>query len=68
MKCFVSLIFIAFMSSSILAQNKIAYEVSFTEPQAHYAEVLMNISGVKTAKIDLKMPVWTPGSYLIREF
>ena len=56
------------MSSSVLAQNKIAYEVSFTEPQAHYAEVLMNISGVKAAHIDLKMPVWTPGSYLIREF
>ncbi|HQT23479.1 MAG: peptidase M61 [Sphingobacteriales bacterium 17-39-43] len=56
------------MSSSVLAQNKIAYEVSFTEPQAHYAEVQMNISGVKAAHIDLKMPVWTPGSYLIREF
>ncbi|MCF8451809.1 MAG: PDZ domain-containing protein [Pedobacter sp.] len=56
------------MSSSVLAQNKIAYEVSFTEPQAHYAEILMNISGVKAAHIDLKMPVWTPGSYLIREF
>ncbi|MDP2412413.1 M61 family metallopeptidase [Daejeonella sp.] len=68
MKYFVSLIFIALMSSSVLAQNKIAYEVSFTEPQAHYAEVLMNISGVKAAHIDLKMPVWTPGSYLIREF
>ena len=68
MKYFVSLIFIAFMSSSVLAQNKIAYEVSFTEPQAHYAEVLMDISGVKAAYIDLKMPVWTPGSYLIREF
>jgi hypothetical protein len=68
MKYFVSLIFIAFMSSSVLAQNKIAYEVSFTEPQAHYAEVIMNISGVKAAHIDLKMPVWTPGSYLIREF
>lgn len=56
------------MSSSLLAQNKIAFEVSFTEPQAHYAEVQMNISGLKAAHIDLKMPVWTPGSYLIREF
>ncbi len=56
------------MSSSVLAQNKIAFEVSFTEPQAHYAEVQMNISGVKAAYIDLKMPVWAPGSYLIREF
>jgi predicted metalloprotease with PDZ domain len=28
----------------------------------------MNISGLKAPFIDLKMPVWTPGSYLIREF
>ncbi len=56
------------MSVSIIAQNKINFEVSFTEPQAHYVEVQMNISGVKASFIDLKMPVWTPGSYLIREF
>jgi hypothetical protein len=56
------------MSSAIIAQNKINFEVSFTEPQAHYAEVQMNISGLKAPFIDLKMPVWTPGSYLIREF
>jgi len=68
MKFLISLIFIAIMSSTLLAQNKIAFEVSFTEPQAHYAEVQMNISGLKTEYIDLKMPVWTPGSYLIREF
>lgn len=68
MKFWISLIFIAFMSSSLIAQNKIAFEISFTEPQAHYAEVVMNISGLKADHIDLKMPVWTPGSYLIREF
>jgi len=56
------------MSSSVFAQNKIAFDVSFSEPQAHYAEVEMNISGHKAAYLDLKMPVWTPGSYLIREF
>lgn len=56
------------MSGSILAQNKIEFKVSFTEPQAHYADVLMEISGIKGNQIDLKMPVWTPGSYLIREF
>ena len=56
------------MSSAIIAQNKINFEVSFTEPQAHYAEVQMNLSGLKAPFVDLKMPVWTPGSYLIREF
>lgn len=49
------------------AQN-ISFTVSFTEPQAHYAEVEMVIDGYKKDFIDVKMPVWTPGSYLIREF
>jgi len=50
------------------AQVKISYEVSFKEPQAHYAEVEMNVSGLSKTYIDVKMPVWAPGSYLIREF
>ena len=56
------------MTSSLSTQSKIAYEVSFSEPQAHYVDVAMEISGLKGAFLDLKMPVWTPGSYLIREF
>jgi len=56
------------MSGSLLAQNRIEFHVSFTEPQAHYADVQMEIGGLKGKYIDLKMPVWTPGSYLIREF
>ncbi|GGE61783.1 putative metalloprotease with PDZ domain [Pedobacter psychrotolerans] len=50
------------------AQVKIGFEVSFKEPQAHYAEVQMDISGLAKDYVDVKMPVWTPGSYLIREF
>ncbi|NTE03449.1 M61 family metallopeptidase [Agrobacterium tumefaciens] len=50
------------------AQVKIGFEVSFKEPQAHYAEVQMDISGLVKDYVDVKMPVWTPGSYLIREF
>lgn len=56
------------MTTSLSAQNKIAFKVSFSEPQAHYADVEMEISGIKGEYLDLKMPVWTPGSYLIREF
>jgi predicted metalloprotease with PDZ domain len=56
-------------STSKAADNvKISYTVTFPEAQAHYAEVEMNISGLKQDILDLKMPVWTPGSYLVREF
>ncbi|MBK0377976.1 M61 family metallopeptidase [Mucilaginibacter sp. SD-g] len=47
---------------------KISYKVTFPEAQAHYADVEMTVSGLKQADLELKMPVWTPGSYLIREF
>lgn len=50
------------------AQLKVSYEVSFKQPQAHYAEVEMNIGGLSKVYTDVKMPAWAPGSYLIREF
>lgn len=68
MKHLISLFFIAMISTALSAQNKIAFEVSFSEPQAHYVDVAMEISGIKSPFVDLKMPVWAPGSYLIREF
>jgi predicted metalloprotease with PDZ domain len=46
----------------------ISYTVTFPEAQAHYAEVEMDITGLHQKTLDLKMPVWTPGSYLVREF
>lgn len=53
---------------AVKAQIKVSYEVSFKEPQAHYADVEMDLSGLSKPYIDVKMPVWAPGSYLIREF
>jgi predicted metalloprotease with PDZ domain len=47
---------------------QISYTVTFPEAQAHYAEIEMDIYGLKQNTLDLKMPVWTPGSYLVREF
>jgi predicted metalloprotease with PDZ domain len=62
------IIFMAIITTALSAQERIAFKVTFVEPQAHYAEVEMELSGVKADQLDLKMPVWTPGSYLVREF
>lgn len=62
------IICMSIMTIALNAQEKIAFKVSFPAPQTHYAEVEMEISGFKGDYIDLKMPVWTPGSYLIREY
>lgn len=57
-----------FPFSSTQAQSPISFTISFTEPQAHYVDVEMVIPNVKGKYVDVKMPVWAPGSYLIREF
>src|SRR5690606_39777486 len=51
-----------------MSESRIHFTISFCEPQAHYVEIEMDISGFPSGNLDLKMPVWTPGSYLIREF
>lgn len=51
-----------------MTQSPIHFTLSFSEPQAHYVEVKMDIVGISGSFIDLKMPVWTPGSYLVREY
>ena len=61
-------LFMAITTAAVNAQEKIAFKVSFSEPQAHYADIEMEMSGITGNQIDLKMPVWAPGSYLIREF
>ncbi|GGG01579.1 peptidase M61 [Pontibacter amylolyticus] len=38
------------------------------EPHTHYFEVGVELSGARQNYIDYKMPVWAPGSYLVREF
>ncbi|MEX8549241.1 MAG: M61 family metallopeptidase [Mucilaginibacter sp.] len=50
------------------SQSHIRFQISFTKPQAHYVDVRMEISGISQDQLELVMPVWAPGSYLIREF
>ncbi|MBP6002045.1 MAG: M61 family metallopeptidase [Pyrinomonadaceae bacterium] len=47
----------------------IAFKVSMTKPSTHYLEVEMTLNWTQMPKsVELKMPVWTPGSYLVREY
>lgn len=46
----------------------VRYTVSFPAPQTHYAVVEADFPTGGQPTIELFMPVWTPGSYLIREF
>lgn len=46
----------------------IHYQVAMPQPETHLFEVRLQIVNHKSSILDLKMPVWTPGSYLVREY
>jgi len=54
--------------SNAASPAKISYNVTFPQVQAHYADIEMNIEHLNQPTLILKIPVWTPGSYLVREF
>ena len=66
MKLIIVLLFTvtSFLSWSI----EIAYSVHMSKPQNHYFEVEMSISQINQKSLIVKLPVWAPGSYLVREF
>ncbi len=51
------------------AAPEISYTVSMTKPWTHLLEVEMRLKWAGAPdRVELKMPVWTPGSYLVREY
>ena len=48
--------------------DPIRYIVSFPAPESHYIEVAATVPTGGRPDIELMMAVWTPGSYLIREY
>ncbi|MCC6327102.1 MAG: M61 family metallopeptidase [Acidobacteria bacterium] len=51
------------------AAPEIAYTISMSKPWTHLLEVEMRMKWPSARQtVDVKMPVWTPGSYLIREY
>lgn len=57
-----------FLAAQALAAPRLSYKLATPQPQTHYFEVEMQLQDFKGKFIDLKMPVWAPGSYLVREF
>ena len=67
-KYWILLILAVLISSIPLKASDITYIISFPEPQTHYIHVEINISGLNHDTTYFQLPVWTPGSYKIRDF
>ncbi|WP_299491575.1 M61 family metallopeptidase [Acaryochloris sp. IP29b_bin.137] len=47
---------------------RLQYEVAMPDPASHLFEVTLDYAVEDLSSLDLKLPVWTPGSYLVREY
>ncbi|AFY57945.1 putative protease with the C-terminal PDZ domain [Rivularia sp. PCC 7116] len=55
-------------NSAKQATATINYQVAMPHPENHLFEVTLHLVDYSSSALDLKMPVWTPGSYLVREY
>lgn len=44
------------------------YHVAMSQPQSHLLDITLEIRNWTASHLDLTFPVWTPGSYLVREY
>jgi predicted metalloprotease with PDZ domain len=51
-----------------VSNEPIRYTLSFPAPQTHYVDVTAVFPTQGRAQLDLTMAVWSPGSYLVREY
>lgn len=61
------LITLAAFASALCAQEPIRYTVRFPEPHTHYLEIEASVPA-GGPRLEVFMAVWTPGSYLVREY
>ncbi|MCA9557782.1 MAG: M61 family metallopeptidase [Myxococcales bacterium] len=66
-----SMLFVAALlwtAAAAHAAPPLHYTMRFPAPETHYAEVEARLPTGGAPRLELMMAVWTPGSYLVREF
>ena len=58
---------VAFLSPPALSED-IAFTVTMPRPTTHLLQVKMQVPAKLGRVVNLVLPVWTPGSYLVREY
>jgi predicted metalloprotease with PDZ domain len=61
-------LFTFFILSIYSMQASVRYNISFPKVHSHYVKVEMLIDNPAGSATNFIMPVWTPGSYKVREF
>jgi predicted metalloprotease with PDZ domain len=59
---------VAPLDAATAVQAPVEYTVTVEQPQTSMFQVRMAVAGISRRGLDVSMPVWTPGSYLVREY
>ena len=57
-----------FLHFGFIHAQSVDYKLSMPKPQNHQFHVEMTLNDFKEKTLDVSLPVWAPGSYLVREF
>ena len=57
-----------FLYFGFIHAQSVDYKLSMPKPQNHQFHVEMTLNDFKEKALDVSLPVWAPGSYLVREF
>jgi len=67
MKIFSFFMISLFLQATLFAQS-IHHKLSMPAPQSHYFHIQVEVSDFPGEELTMVLPVWAPGSYLVREF
>ena len=59
---------LALLTSNGVEGASVEYTIRFPQAKNHYADIEMRCDTDGQQQLELMMPTWTPGSYLIREY
>jgi predicted metalloprotease with PDZ domain len=70
---FIIIIFLPVLTASLNLDTvnnnpPIEYVITMENPNQHYFHVSLNYSDIREKSVELKLPVWTPGYYMIMDY
>jgi predicted metalloprotease with PDZ domain len=68
MRKYFIILLLSFVIEIGMAKTALHYTLNITAPQTHYASVQIEVTDAEKDSLTFSMPVWTPGSYFVREF
>ncbi len=64
----IAILHLVFLAPLAFSADPVEYTVTIEAPQTHYVNVELKITPKQAGELELFLPVWTPGSYLVREY